>query len=388
MLVAIMPVLALAGLFSHHFGTSAAGSGRVAPSATLAASAASTRAATLAASAASTLAATRARVAIDSFDRAFYSERNGKGHFAETAGGAPAKFWKQAEMMEAVEDAYERSGNPTYRRMIRQLHAGVIARYGKNWLRDPYNDDIMWMVVAFLRAYELTGDTSFRTQAKWHFDRVYARARSTDFGGGLWWTTSRQEKNACVTGPSAIAASLLFQALGDRSYLSKATTLFAWLDSTLYDPASGAVYDHVCRASAGGPTLTDRSTYTYNQGTFVGAADLLYQETGRVAYYDEALAALRFTQADMTVGGGILKSEGSGGDGGGFKGIFVRWATRFTKVNGITAFNRWFDRNADAAWAHRNRRNLTGENWSIPTRRKLLHSFDCSSAVAMMQDRP
>jgi predicted alpha-1,6-mannanase (GH76 family) len=332
-------------------------------------------------------AATRARVAIDSFDAAFYTVRNGKGHFRETARGGRAMFWKQAEMMEMVEDAYERSGDPTYKRMIRELHRGVVSRFGSDWRRDHFNDDVMWMVIAFLRAYRITGDKTFRSEAKQNFDHVYARARSTDFGGGLWWTTDRHEKNACVTAPAVIAACLLTEAGGDRSYLRKAVALFDWLDSTLYDPDSGAVYDHVCRAPAGGGIATDRSTYTYNQGTFIGGADLLRRETGNIAYYYDAIAAFQYTRDDLTVDG-ILKSEGSGADGGGFKGIFARWATRFADDNGVTTFDRWLDRNADTAWSHRNARNLMGENWAVPSRWALLHSFDCSSAVVMMQVRP
>jgi predicted alpha-1,6-mannanase (GH76 family) len=379
MLAAIMPAIVLGGLLSHDFATRSAAAQRVAQQATPGGAVAARRSAGLA--------ATRARIAINSFDRAFYSVRNKRGHFVETTGGGSAKFWKQAEMMEMVEDAYERSGDPAYKRMIRELHAGVVSRFGTTWLRNRFNDDIMWMVVAFLRAYELTGDSTFRTQAKRNFDRVYARAHSADFGGGLWWTTSRREKNACVTAPAAIAACLLTEDLGNRSYLRKATALFDWLDATLYDPASGAVYDHVHRSPGGGAIATDYSTYTYNQGTFIGAADLLHRETGKAAYYDDAIAAIEYAQGHLTVGG-ILRSEGSGGDGGGFKGIFARWTARFAKDNGVTAFDRWLDRNADAVWSHRNARNLTGEDWAAPTLGGRLHAFDCSSAVVMMQVRP
>ena len=332
-----------------------------------------------------TSAATEARIAIDSFDRAFYKERAGKARFTETTAGGRTQFWKQAEMLEMVEDAYQRSGDRTYARMIGQLRAGIVARFGTDWLHDQYNDDVMWMVIAFLRAYRLTGDRSYRSLARVTFDRTYARAYSTDLGGGLWWSTSRQEKNACVTAPAALAACLLWRDFNDAAYLRKAISLFGWLQRTLYDPASGAVSDHVCRS--GGAITVDHSTYTYNQGTFIGAASLLYDATGRRVYYDEAMRALQYAHDDLTTDG-ILRSEGAGGDGGGFKGIFIRWATRFTRHYGVVTFDSWFDANADVAWTHRNAQGLTGQDWTALTQPKRLHSFDCSSAVVMLQARP
>lgn len=324
---------------------------------------------------------------MDSFDRAFYTVRGARGLFADTSGGRQARFWRQAEMMEAVEDAYVRSGGPTYKRMIRQLHDGVVSRYGSRWLGDRYNDDVMWMVIAFTRAYDLTGRVAYLTQARWNFDHVYRRARSSDFGGGLWWSTSRREKSACVTAPAAIAACLLSRSLGDPSYLAKASALFAWLQAALYDPVTGAVSDHVSGASRA-TAVVDPSTYTYNQGTFIGAADLLHRSTGKAFYYDAALSALSYARNNLTDDDGVLRSEGSGCDGGGFKGIFTRWATRFTRDNHVTAFDAWFDANAAAAWSHRDAQGLTGEDWSAAASSATLHSFDCSSAVVMLQVGP
>ena len=325
--------------------------------------------------------------ALDSFDRAFFSVRLGRGTFLDTSGGHAARFWAQAEMMETVEDAYARTHRPIYKQMIRQLHDGVVARFSTHWMGDHYNDDVMWMAIAFMRAYNLTGCLTYRSQAKWNFDHAYARAHSADFGGGLWWTTSRQEKNACVTAPAAIAACLLSRSLGDASYLAKARSMFAWLQSTLFDQSTGAVHDHISRGS-GAARVVDPSTYTYNQGTFIGAADLLHRATGKSVYYTDALSALGYARTDQTDSNGILKSEGSGGDGGGFKGIFARWATRFTADNRITAFDAWFDSNADTAWAHRDARGLVGENWTVVSPAGSLHSLDCSSAVVMLQVRP
>ena len=85
---------------------------------------------------------------------------------------------------------------------------------------------------------------------------------------------------------------------------------------------------------------------------------------------------------------GVLRSEGSGRDGGGFKGIFARWATKFTRDNHITGYDRWFQSNANAAWSHRNASQTIDEDWTVPTGNGRLFAFDCSSAVVMLLVSP
>jgi predicted alpha-1,6-mannanase (GH76 family) len=132
--------------------------------------------------------------------------------------------------------------------------------------------------------------------------------------------------------------------------------------------------------------VVSRISFTYNQGTFIGAADALYQVTHRQSYRDDALRALRYTRSHLTRGG-ILQNDAStaGGDWGGFKAIFARYAVRFTRNAGITDFDDWFRLNAATAWAHRNRAGLVGYDWTAQTPEGRQYAWDCSSAVAIME---
>ena len=323
--------------------------------------------------------------ALDSFLTTFYVAGGGRGLFKRSTTGSQAGFWQQAEMLEVAEDAYERSPAPRLMGMLTEVYRGIVARYGKRWTSDHYNDDIMWMVIADLRAYEITGNVTFRDQAKWHFDKVYARAWSRDLGGGLWWTTARDSKNACVNGPAVIAAVGLYDALHAASYLRKAKGLYHWERNTLFDRASGSVADRAFRDD--GAVAKDDTNYTYNQGTFIGAAGLLYAATHNRVYYHDAFKALGYTKTHLTMNG-VLRSEGSGRDGGGFKGIFARWAAKFTRDNHITGYDQWFHSNAEAAWSHRNGAQTMGEDWTSQTGDGRLFAFDCSSAVVMLLVSP
>ncbi len=339
----------------------------------------------LRATAAASITGSQADAALNAFNLAFYTEQNGVGTYraTDTSASRPV-FWRTAELMEMVEDAYQRSGRPMYKRMVAELRRGVAARFGGNWTKlRKYNDDVMWMVIAFVRAYQITGDTSCRTAAKRNVDATYARAWSSDLGGGLWWTTDCDVKNACVNAPAAIAAYDLYKATGKRSYLTKAERLYGWLRNTLYNPTTGAVEDHVT-LGAGGVATVDPSTYTYNQGSFIGAADALYGVTHNSAYYTDAQLALEYAE-DYLTSDDILRTEGRRQDGGGFKGIFARYAVAFTRNHDITVFDPWFLENALAALSHQNAAGLMDEDWSQPTASSPLYAFDCSSAVVLLQ---
>ena len=146
------------------------------------------------------------------------------------------------------------------------------------------------------------------------------------------------------------------QALHSQAYLTKAKQLYAWLRKTLYDPSTGAVWDSISPAKSGGGTVVNKAALTYNQGTFTGAAGLLYQATHAKQYLNDGIKAITYTR-DVMAHGGVLPAE-AGGNGNlfGFKGIFSRWAVGFAHQNHITTFDPWFRLNAAAAWSHRNPR--------------------------------
>jgi predicted alpha-1,6-mannanase (GH76 family) len=346
--------------------------------------------------------AENARESLASFDKAFYSGTAGSGYYRLSEVGGTADFWKEAEMIETAEDYYRYTRDPAYKQLVLALCEGFTARYGTDWtkkytggksgtyLGPRANDDIMWMVIASARAYQITGTAAYRDMAARNFEAAYSRSWSSDFGGGIWWRTAtghayRAEKNTTTNAPAAIAACVLYEDFRQQQYLDRAEALFAWVRSTLYDPATGRVLDHI-GYTAGGGTRTYRTRFSYNQGSFIGAATLLYSVTHKRAYYADARRALDYTRAHMTTAG-ILTDPGvtPGQDTGGFKGIFARWAVRFARDNGITAYDAWFRQNAAAVWAQRNARGLTGPDWITPTAKGPLYSWDCSSGVAMLE---
>jgi predicted alpha-1,6-mannanase (GH76 family) len=322
-----------------------------------------------------------ADVAFDSYNSHFYVSHGGRGYFKEDTDGGHSHFWVRAEQIEMIEDAYDRTRNPETREMIRDAIAGFMRGHGSDWTTNKYNDDIMWITIACCRAYQDTGDDSYRALAKHNFDAVYARGFDSKLGGGVYWTTDNRSKNACVNGPATIAACLLCQICDDKSYLTKAEMIYNWERQALF-MTNGAVHDNMRISGRIG-----RKVFTYNEGTFIGAADLLWKLTGNTNYYNDAVLAANFTRHVLSWDR-TLPAYGSG-DAAGFNGIFMRWMSRFLSDASLwPQFYDWMSLNADAAWRVRRTDNLSWQDWSSPTPAGTLDSWNCSDAVVALQVVP
>jgi predicted alpha-1,6-mannanase (GH76 family) len=310
-----------------------------------------------------------------SYNSAFYIQSGTNAYFKNSqTDGSEAYFWGQAETIECVIDSYEWTSNSATRAMITNLLNGFISNNGSSWTWDIYNDDILWAVMAFARGGVDTGMTNYCNLAKANFDAVYARAWDTKLGGGLYWNTTDESKNACVNGPGSIAASLLYGIYGDTNYWNKATNIYYWERSVLFNAASGAIYDNI---GTNGAISTWSSTY--NQGTFIGAANFIGQTN------DAALTA-RFTMMNLT-GGGILPQYGIAGNNSGFNAIFLRWLTRFMKDRHLqNIYEPWLQQNAASAWNVRRSDNLSWCQWPLVTPAGTnFYSWDCISSFEALQ---
>ena len=318
-----------------------------------------------------------AESAFSAYIQAFYFTNAAGGFFHATTDGGKTSFWDRAEQMEMLLDVYEQTKNSNCVAMFNSLFKGFIADHGKSWDHNEYNDDIMWMVIACARGCELTRNGQFGDLAKSNFDICYRRAWSTNLGGGLWWKTSNRSKNACVNGPAAIAAILLFRISNDKSYLEKSKAIYGWERSHLFDTNSGQVYDNINSSEE-----IDSKCFTYNQGTFIGAAHLL-------GYPEDAKRAADYTKR-VLCHEGVLPGYGQFGDAGGFNGIFVRWMARFMRERGLQRdYLAWLQLNADAAWKSRRLNdNLIWSRWYRSTPVGELSSWACSSSVVIMHVVP
>jgi hypothetical protein len=319
------------------------------------------------------------------FNRAFYIRTNGIGYFrASTQSNKPADIWKLAEEIEMVIDAWERSHNPAFSNQVAELIEGFDRIHGGNWTKNEFNDDVMWICIANLRGYQMTGNTKWREHAHANFDAVYARAWDTNFaGGGLFWKTENRSKNTCVNAPAAIAACLLWKACGDPKYRDKANEIIDWNKKVLSD-GHGWIYDSI-RTNG----RVSQVSFSYNQGTFIGACNLLGRTNDAAEVMDYAMHKQGIQVKEFQV----LPPYRISTDSAGFHGIFLRWAARYMRDQHLeSAYLSWLQANALSAWSvRRPSDNLSWCDWvqKTPTNAAVeLPSWACSASVVALQVLP
>ena len=319
----------------------------------------------------------------NSYNNAFYVSNGGNAYYKENTDGGRAWFWGQANMIEMVADTYERTGDGGQRNMLIALCNGFMDYHGQDWSWNEYNDDVLWACIVFAKAWRITGHTTFRDRAIGNFDMVWNRGWSDHLGGGMFWRTDNQSKNACDNCPAAIVACQLYEITGDAAYLQKAKMLLAWTKRNLVRE-DGIVYDHM--------DLSGRVTtwvFSYNQGTWIGANNYVYKLTGERQYWQDALTATRATRDQVGDANGILPDYG-GGDGSGFNGVGIRWIARFIEDQKLwEEFYPWMKANADAAWnVRRGGDNLSWNNWKAATATGTRYGFECFGSVTALQVVP
>lgn len=293
-------------------------------------------------------------------------------------------FWDNAEMIEVVLDAFEVTKDPKYKAMYEAMYKNFIEKNGADWQGNKYNDDIAWAVLFSVRGYFLTGNIALREKAKEQFDKMYARAFTNTYGGGLIWYQTKTSKNSCINGPAMVACCYLAQATGDSTYYNKAIALYTWSKVYLFDAASGKLNDNVDLDKKTGQLKISTWSSTYNQGTYLGAATMLYKYTKEASYLSEAQKIAQYIR-DSMYNSKVMNNEENGNDLPGFKGIFARYARMYTVELNKTDLVEWLRLNAKVAYNNRNSQNLIQTKWSTRTSEtKPKSAFGCSTAVSLL----
>lgn len=252
----------------------------------------------------------------------YFWSASDKVFLASNTSSGWGNYWPNAHALDVLVDAYLRTPNAGIKARMDDLMTGVRAKNGNTWL-NFYYDDMEWMALAALRAFQATNDNAYKDVALLLWDDI-KKGWSTDLGGGIWWRKDNPSKNTPSNMPAAILAARLYQEFNNADDLEWAKRIYNWQKATLYEAATGWVYDNLDKA--GNKNMSWK--FTYNQGTFLGAALELFKTTGNAQYKTDAIAASDYAvSSGHLTSGGVLKDEG-GGDGGLFKGVFVRYFTQ------------------------------------------------------------
>ncbi len=278
---------------------------------------------------------------------------------------ATTGWWNAANALIAVIRYTRHTGDTDHSRAIERTF-----RHARRRHRDfvnMYFDDNGWWGLAWVDAYDLTGESRYLDAARTIFTHNQA-GWDEHCGGGLWWNTDRRYKNAITNELFFTLAALLHQRTpGDQEYLSWALRDWEWLTARGLIGPGGLLNDGLTGdcVNNGGPT------WTYNQGVVLGGLAVLHDITGDQAYLRHGEAIADAALAGLTSSRGILtepcESAGCNGDQTQFKGIFVRYLHELYLRGGKPAHRGFLLANADSVWDNaRNSSDQFGLRWAGP----------------------
>jgi len=366
-----------------------------------------------------------ADTALEAFLKEFASMSTDKIVLDKKPYNRSRSFWTDAEILEILIDYYEQTGQKKYLLYIRNFFKGyelTHGRYNTTWQNNDYNDDLMWITIACARIYLLTGEEYYKEAATYTFDKTFARAWTPAYGGGLLWKRGETTKNSCIEYPATIAALLLYKIHGDektipftdyskgepgvtsqKNYLEIATEIYNWAytrlrDSDLNSSTYGKIFD-----SYNNDRVTNAWDGTYNYGTFVGSAVLLYQLTGQEKYLRDAYVSANFSMK-RKYEKRVIDDEYNGNDLPGFKGILARWYGYFIREIDSDKYKTvelrdWLWKNASTAWNNRNDKNIIWTRWNTKTSDDMTNvrvdndynyysSWGCAAALSLLINIP
>lgn len=260
----------------------------------------------------------------------------------------PFNYWWMAHAVDVLTDGYERTGDKQYVNQLAKLYQGLLDRNAGVFINDYY-DDMEWMALAWLRAYDATGDDRYLQAAMtlWHEIQT---GWNDAMGGGIAWRKEQLDyKNTPANAPAIILAARVYTHTKSDADLAWAKKLYDWESSNLVDPDTGLVWDGINRQGDG---AVDKDwKFTYGQGVFIGAGAELYQITKEQHYLDDAKETAANLKNDfLSPATGMLPSEGDG-DGGLFKGVLVRYLGELLKLDpSQTELRDMLLTNADSLW--------------------------------------
>ncbi|MGO4344647.1 glycoside hydrolase family 76 protein [Paenibacillus sp. MCAF9] len=275
-------------------------------------------------------------------------------------------YWWKAHAVDAMMDGYERTGDAAYTDRAEGVVKSIIKKNGS--LFNEFYDDMEWLALAALRLYDATKSETVKGYVLKLWNDIKTAWWEDELGGMAWKKDQRDSRNACSNGPAAILAARMYEYFGDKEDLEWAKKIYDWQKKNLVDPESGLVYDGLKLEENGDLNVNKNWIFTYNQGTYIGAAVELYKHTNDKTYLADAektaASAMKYHTVAET---GMMKEEGTG-DGGLFKGIFIRYLIHLYEVNESVQMKEMIFHNADTLLSKGSTKEigLFGPAWDMP----------------------
>nr|WP_294942963.1 glycoside hydrolase family 76 protein [uncultured Mucilaginibacter sp.] len=173
------------------------------------------------------------------------------------------------------------TGVEQYRDNIRQP-AGYQAYPVKLEKADRYYDDNGLVGIDYMESYFNTKNPLYLQRAKGVFKFILS-GWNNDMGGGVTWLEGHNDqKPACTNGMATLTALKIYQGCKEPYYLEQGKKFYTWMYNTLRD-STGVIGNDIKMDGK-----LNRTFWSYNTGSLLEAAVILYKETGDKKYLEQA----------------------------------------------------------------------------------------------------
>lgn len=222
---------------------------------------------------------------------------------------------------------------------------------------DRYYDDNGLVAIDYMEAYENTRNPVYLSRAKEVF--AFIMSGWTDvLGGGVTWLEGRgDQKPACSNGMATLAALKIYKATKEPYYLRQGIKFYDWMNRHLRD--SAGLYLNDIKTATGALNAT---YYTYNSGSMLEAAMMLYGFTRQQKYYRDAKQTAESAYHYFGRPQKDMRSEFC--DLPWFATVLFRGYAALYAVDKDPVYLKAIMARVDHAWNNRDRYGLLNHNWS------------------------
>ncbi|MBV9385254.1 MAG: glycoside hydrolase family 76 protein [Chroococcidiopsidaceae cyanobacterium CP_BM_ER_R8_30] len=283
------------------------------------------------------------------------------------------KRWNSANALETTIDYLALTHTKTY---FTTILTTFEKHQNSKFLNPWFYDDEGWWALAWIKAYDLTGEIRYLNMAKTIFEDMKKGWDST-CGGGIWWHKKRKYKDAITNELFlSVAAKLHLRTYNDQrtgSYLDWAQQEWLWFKSVGLINSNNLINDGLnsaCQNNGG-------TIWTYNQGVILSGLVDLYKSTNDTSLLLQS-QLIANTAIYKLAPNGILQEPcepfNCGIDSSQFKGIFMRNLSYLNQIVDRQTYREFIIKNAHSIWLrNRNQVNQFGLSWAGP--------FDSADAI-------
>ncbi len=264
-------------------------------------------------------------------------------------------WWNAANSITVLGEYSKLSGSTEYLPVI----SNTFTRNESGGFLTNYYDDEGWWALAWIEAYDVTGNASYLNMAEEIFSDMTTGWDTSTCGGGIWWNKTHTYKNAIANELFLDVAANLAERVSDPSAktadLNWAQEEWQWFSQSGMINAQNLINDGLSISSTNPSSCQNngQTVWSYNQGVILGGLAALAQLTGNSTLLEEAQTIAQAAIAHLTDSNGILHDAcepNCGADGVQFKGIFVRNLAILNAAQPQSSYASFLATNAQSIW--------------------------------------